>query len=151
MPKIAEGIEPTDDPKPSIAPRIDPESWKREQLSWRFGVTTQSLRINDYGWNKLDKPSKWFDLLNKMAHLEGMIWNQILFLGHVHEVKPKDCSRHFEQHIKKLNVEEEALLQLPFGNKHRLFGYRVGAVFYVIYYDHEHKVYDQRDKRKRKR
>jgi hypothetical protein len=95
------------------------------------------------GWSSVSD-ALLHEIRGKLAHFEGKTWNEILIRekhwNHTVPVsKLRSTARERLRAMKLDDVEEVVSLRLT--GAQRLWGYRILAVFHVLWWDPEHKVY----------
>lgn len=82
----------------------------------------------------------WDVILPYLRNLETMTYGDIFVSAkkqnHSNQVeKLNKCAR---ERMEELNIEEEALRSLRLGGSLRIYGYLVGSVFNIVWYDDDH-------------
>ena len=104
-------------------------------------------------WDWKIEPKEAKDLLELLGSLQESTWKQVKDL----RFNSKNKSRQLH-HSEKVTVickeaqerldqiglgDQEELYRLRHGNTVRVWGYRNGTIFYILWYDRNHKVYPQ--------
>ena len=62
---------------------------------------------------------------------ENRTWNEILVISKKENTKAKD-------RLDDLMLEVKAIISMRINATHRLYGYRIGSVFYILWFDNNH-------------
>ena len=122
------------DPGASRAINVqDPETFNDATPSWRFNTCDQER------W-ALTEAALWRDILPKLKGFETQTWNEILVSAKKqnHSITPSDLNKDAQKRLAEKHIEAESITSLRLGGKQRLYGYRVGSVFNVLWYDADH-------------
>jgi len=128
-------------PKFDRTPRklIDPISFDDTNFKWRVHNSYIDYDHHQFGWREV----KIIHFLRKIVQLlqsyEGLKWHEVKRKPHCHpwglDEIPKECYSRLEE--RQIDVEE--LFQIGLGNKPRIIGYKTGSIFYLMWYDPDHK------------
>ncbi len=84
----------------------------------------------------------WRELLTRLKHFEVKTWGTILVAEgeYNHELEAPDLNQVARDRIVELHLTDKAetIISLRITGKHRLYGYRVGSVFNILWYDLNH-------------
>ena len=111
--------------------------WRDERPSWR--IAQLDVIDDQYGWHKVS-PAKMLYIREKLASYESMTWNEILadqdYNHHidVNRVKDKGVRKRLDE------MGLETVLRLRLTGAERIWGYRVGAVLHIIWWDPLHNI-----------
>ncbi len=95
------------------------------------------------GWGSVDD-AQLHEIRQKLAHFEAKTWNEILVKEkHRNHTVPisklRPSARERLEAMRLDDVDEVVSLRLT--GPQRVWGYRIVAVFHVLWWDPEHKVY----------
>ena len=133
--------------KKSVTPKFDriprkltdPISFDDTNFKWRVHNNYIDCDHHQFGWRKV----KIIHFLRKIAQLlqsyEGLKWREVKHKPHCHpwglDEIPKECYSRLEE--RQIDIEE--LFQIGLGNKPRIIGYKTRSIFYLMWYDPDHK------------
>ena len=135
-------------PKPDKTPKRlqDPVNYDDKNFSWRIHNGFIDYEHHEFGWHKCDILYFLKVIVQRLQSYEGQVWHEIKHNRHCHpwgtDEIPKDCYARLEE--RQIDIEE--LYQIPLGNKPRIIGYKTGNIFYLIWWDPEHKFCPTRTK-----
>ncbi len=128
-------------PKFDRTPRklTDPSSLDDTNFKWRVRNSYIDYDHQQFGWRKV----KIIHFLRKIVQLlqsyEGLKWYEVKRKPHCHswglDEIPKECYERLEER----QIDIEQLFQIGLGNKPRIIGYKTGSIFYLMWYDPDHK------------
>lgn len=113
------------------------EGFYQEKPAWNFKSCDQeewafnSENVGDSFWNEILPTLRW---------LETRTWNDILLIAKKqnHTVDVSSLNPCAQKRMDALMLEAEALISLRLTGKHRIYGYMVGNVFNILWYDTDH-------------
>jgi hypothetical protein len=131
---------------PDLPELPDPNAYLSHHLVWR-------LRCID-----LDHPKCWADhedaatlreILKKLGALEQYTWRELAALSdHNHDWE--DTSRWVksaQSRLEELNLDDQSgWFQLALDRRGRVFGFRNGYTFSIVWWDRDHEVYETHQK-----
>ena len=98
--------------------------------------------VQPYGWNVVDS-AKLDDIRIKLSQLEGKTWNAIL-VGDKHRnhtVTTNDISKVARERLAAMNLDDlEELVSLRLSGAERVWGYRIGFVLHLMWWDPHHEI-----------
>ena len=121
-------------PKESYArSKENPDTYNSEFPSWRFSTCDKDV------WT-FDARELFDEILPKLREFESMTWNEILIRGKKqhHSIEAEKLNPAAQERLDMMRIEAEAIVSLRLQATHRLYGYRIGSVFYVLWYDKNH-------------
>ena len=128
-------------PKFDRTPRklTDPISLDDTNFKWRVHNSYIDYDHQQFGWRKV----KIIHFLRKIVQLlqsyEGLKWHEVKRKPHCHpwglDEIPKECY----SRLKERQIDIEQLFQIGLGNKPRIIGYKTRSIFYLMWYDPDHK------------
>lgn len=82
----------------------------------------------------------WDVILPKLQQFESMTWGDIFVVAkkqnHSNELESLNkCAR---DRLEELRIEAEAIKSLRIGGKLRIYGFMVGPVYNILWYDNDH-------------
>lgn len=82
----------------------------------------------------------WTHIFPKLREWESMTWSQIKIDGKKqnHSIEIASLNKVARDKLVQLHVEAESLLSLRLGSTIRLYGFLVGAVYNILWYDDDH-------------
>lgn len=128
--------------KQSAAP---PEAIDHQQFSWSAAEVDHEY-TGDWGWQLTAKDVS--DLLKLLEEMSRLTWREVKALRtggrrsrQLHHDQPVNsiCAA-AQRRLEDLEVDVEDIFRLRHGNLIRIWGYLVGPVFRILWYDGAHKV-----------
>lgn len=121
----------------SIVQGGDPEQYYSQNPAWTFANSDQGMwsftqeHIGDLIWN---------EILPRLKALESQTWNEILVRDKKqnHSINVEDLNKVAQDRLADRFIEAESLISLRVTGSHRLYGYMLGRVFNILWYDDEH-------------
>lgn len=82
----------------------------------------------------------WKEIFPHLQGWETTTWSSILVTNkkHNHSLDVSTLNKIAVDRLNELEIEVDSLVSLTLSGKHRLYGYIVDAVFYVLWYDDNH-------------
>ena len=116
----------------------NPDSIMSSFPSWAFYDCDTD---GDWGFCRERLEHEFWDVIfPKLREFESMLWKDIL-LGakkQNHTIDVKSLNKIARDRLTQLHVEAEAVQSLRLGGTIRLYGFLVGSVFHIIWYDTKH-------------
>ena len=117
----------------------DTISFDDTNFKWRVHNNYIDYDHPQFGWCKV----KIIHFLRKIVQIlqsyEGLKWHEVKRKPHCHpwglDEIPRECYSRLEE--RQIDIEE--LFQIGLGNKPRIIGYKTGSIFYLMWYDPDHK------------
>lgn len=80
------------------------------------------------------------EILPKLKDWEAQTWNEILVKANKqnHSIDAANLNKLARERLDTMRIEAEAIVSLRLQGTHRLYGYRIGSVFYILWYDKDH-------------
>lgn len=124
------------------------ESYREKLVRWTVSELDDNSGIEGCRWNLTSKEA--IELLTFLDTVSKKTWKECLAetvmsggkkraRNHDHEVS--ELGKAAQNRIKQLSEAEERIFRFRLSNKTRLWGFRSGDLFRVLWYDPEHKVY----------
>ena len=84
--------------------------------------------------------SFWTKILPRLTSWETQKWSDILVTANKqnHSLNLKDLNKVAQDRLISMYIEAESLISLRITGTHRLYGYMVGRVFTILWYDDNH-------------
>jgi len=115
----------------------DPQKYYQYHPSWAFA----SCDHDRWAFSETSIGSIfWSEIFPKLRDLETRTWNEIL-LGakkQNHSIPVEGLNSIAAKRLEELHIEAESVISLRLQGKHRIYGYMVGAVFNILWYDPNH-------------
>ena len=136
-PKKRQGLKPQLDRIPRKLK--DPAIFETETFSWHVHNGYMDYEHPEFGWNKVDILYFLKKIIQALQSYEKDTWQDVRQKRHCHpwgmDDIPKDCAKRLAER----QIDIEQLYQISLGNKPRIIGYRDGRIFYLMWWDGEHK------------
>ena len=84
--------------------------------------------------------SFWTEVLPRLKALEAKTWSEILVRDKKqnHSLNLDELNKTARDRLISKYIEAESLISLRITGNHRLYGYMIGRVFNVLWYDDDH-------------
>ena len=120
-----------------VAQEYNPEHYYTETPAWAFASadplkwTFSKERIGDDFWQ---------DILPKLKSFETHTWEEILVADKKqnHSIKANKLNKGARDRLAAQYIEMDSVISLRLTGAHRLYGYIVGRVFNIMWYDDDH-------------
>lgn len=118
--------------------REDPESILGENPSWRF-LDCDAEGAWAFNSGRMAE-TFWRTVFPKMQLFERMTWRGINLEAKKehHQIETASLSKKAQKRLEELRIEADSIQSLRLGSKIRLYGYLVGPVMHVLWYDDDH-------------
>ncbi|KAB1504359.1 hypothetical protein F7230_04585 [Corynebacterium sp. 320] len=124
---------------------IDSGSYKSKHVQWTAREIDDVDDLTDgLSWELSSNEA--MELLKFLDELRGKTWNQCenessngRRRNHDHAIN--ELPSEFQKRLNKLDENEERIFRFRLSGKCRLWGFRSGALFRILWYDREHSVY----------
>lgn len=128
-------------PHPDNIPRRlqDPISHDDSHFSWRVHNSYIDYDHPIFGWNKVDILLFLKKIVQELQAYEGLTWHQVKGKKHCHPWGLDDIPAECFSRLTERQIALEQLFQIGLGNKPRIIGYKGGPIFYLMWWDAEHK------------
>ena len=115
----------------------DPDSYFPFNPSWNFNNadTERWAFTQDAVGDRF-----WTEILPRLRGLETQTWRQILVIASKqnHSIDVEHLNKVARDRLDERNIEAESIMSLRVTATHRLYGYMVGSVFNLLWYDDNH-------------
>lgn len=140
MPKKAKKVPTPTAPGFSKQVKVAEEPW-REHPIWLFCCFDNALKFPD---KRKERNHSFNELGDRLHQYEGMTWNQILNDGdRDHFININKLEKFARVRLAELNLDDEdhqEILRLRFNSHQRLWGYKEGDAFKILWWDPHHEV-----------
>ncbi|GAA6265473.1 hypothetical protein F110043I8_24580 [Ruminococcus sp. f11] len=121
----------------SIAQGGNPEQYYSENPAWSFANSDQGM------WPFSEKHIGnmiWTEIIPHLKALESQTWSEILVRDKKqnHSIVMNDLNKNAQNRLASRYIEAESLISLRITGNHRLYGYMIGRVFNILWYDNDH-------------
>lgn len=113
-----------------------------QKFKWAIRSDKIDCKHKLFGFHKEIQKIFIDKILPTLNDCSTMTWNKIQQNRHCHSWNDvSKLSKEFRDRITELFGENgpETLFQISLGNKPRIFGYKENGIFYLLFYDPEHK------------
>lgn len=115
----------------------NPDHYYDEKPAWSFASSDTEMwkfseeHIGDIFWTKI---------FPRLQELEKLRWGEILIQGKKqnHSLDITELNKPAQERLESLCIEAGSLISLRIMGSHRLYGYMVGRVFNILWYDDNH-------------
>ena len=121
----------------SIAQGGDPEQYYSENPAWTFANADQEM----WAFSQEHMGERiWTEILPRLKALETQTWSEILLRDKKqnHALNMDDLNKVAQDRLAFKYIEAESLISLRVKGNCRLYGYMIGRVFNVLWYDDDH-------------
>ncbi len=103
---------------------VDPNAYRAERLSWRIGDIDLE---HPQPWTRVEDGAAVLDLVVRLREWEGFdTWSE--------------TSR---ARVVELGLDDQSTwYQLRLDRRGRLFGFRLGSIFHILWWDRDHVIYE---------
>ena len=120
-----------------IAQGGDPERYYSENPAWTFANADQEM----WAFSQEHIGTLiWTEILPRLQALETQTWSEILVRNKKqnHSLVPDELNKVAQDRLASRYIEAESLISLRITGNHRLYGYMLGRVFNILWYDDVH-------------
>lgn len=121
----------------SIASSFNPSDFYLDYPAWNFH--TRDLKMWQFSEKTIGEMF-WNHVLQKLCNWETMTWKQILSTENNsnHTIKPECLNKLAQNRLVELRIEAEGIMSLRLTGTQRLYGYMIGRVFNILWFDPNH-------------
>ena len=121
----------------SIAQGGDPEQYYSENPAWTFANADQEMWA--FSQEHIGEQI-WTEILPRLKALETQTWSESLLRDKKqnHSLDMNDLNKVAQDRLASKYIEAESLISLRVKGNRRLYGYMIGRVFNVLWYDDDH-------------
>jgi len=116
---------------------LDPDSWRDDFPAWRFHMLDTG---GPYCWTAITA-EKAVSLQKRLAEFEKLRWREVLNQKSNHDWDIGELSRDAQRRLADEFPQIETLYQLRIQKRQRVYGYRIGNVLHLLWWDEKHRVY----------
>lgn len=132
--RVKQNVTPKDQ---FVAQKEDPQRYYDKSPSWNFN------NCDDKQWAFTQATvgdSFWTEILPKLQGWERQTWNDILVKSKKfnHGIDPNCLNKIAQDRLAQRYIEPESIISLRLTSTLRLYGYMVGSVFNLLWYDCNH-------------
>ncbi|MBK7876320.1 MAG: hypothetical protein IPJ77_11275 [Planctomycetes bacterium] len=141
-PRLAKGIEPDPSKTPAVDPALKGNAWPHKPL-WKVGRLDLDGK---WSWRGI-KADELEHVLERMRSFESMTWAEIerksgKYGSQCHTMPSERICEEARARLTTLRLDElPELYSMRCDQKGRLWGYRIGHVLHVLWWDPNHTVY----------
>jgi len=119
----------------------DPISYDASNFSWRVHNNYIDYDHPEFGWGKVGILFFLQKIVQALQKYEGLTWHDIKEKRYCHPWGLDDIPRECFNRLEERQIDIEQLYQIGLGNKPRIIGYKDRGIFYLMWWDSEHKFY----------
>ena len=121
----------------SIAQGGDPEQYYSENPAWTFANADQEMWA--FSQEHIGEQI-WTEILPRLKALETQTWSEILLRDKKqnHSLDMNDLNKVAQDRLASKYIEAESLISLRVKGNRSLYGYMIGRLFNVLWYDDDH-------------
>jgi hypothetical protein len=136
-PRKSPKLEPTQTKSPRAI--AEPTSDDSANFCWRVHPRYIDYEQAKLGWNKIGLAESVLPIIRKLQDYEGLTWFEVKAKEHCHPWEMHEVPTEFAKRLQERNLDVDAIFQICFGSKPRVFGYKDRKIFYLIWYDYNHE------------
>ena len=121
----------------AVEQQDDPRKYYNHKPSWNFSSCDKEQWTFSH---EHAGDAFWSDILPVMKEREAQTWSEILVTEKKknHTIPPEDLNPLARRRLVDLFVEAESIVSLRINGTKRLYGYMIGSVFNMLWYDDDH-------------
>lgn len=129
-----------DSPKNGIVFGGNPESILSQHPAWAISMCDRDSTCRWSFTKERLESCLWNEIIPKLVAFESMTWNEIYTQSKKqnHSIEVTELSKDACDRLSELHIEEESIRSLRLGGKHRIYGFLIGSVFNILWYDDNH-------------
>lgn len=128
---------PVEKKESKISPKNSPDSFMSLNPSWKFCWLAFD---GQWGWSKIEEVKTWERIVKQLQNWESMKWIEILNNPRNHQIHRDQLDKNVQKWLDRRNLDDFETYSLHVGGKERIFGILIQGVFYVIWWDPDHKI-----------
>lgn len=134
------GIKIGGNPSTGIRVGGNPDSFYSHHPVWRFSGCDVDVKEPWSFYKERMQEEFWIEIFPKLRDFEKMTWGELYLHSKKehHCIKPEELNKCARDRLYELSIEPEAIYSLRLTGTIRLYGYMVGAVYYILWYDNNH-------------
>lgn len=123
-------------PKRSIVSQ-DPNGYYDSHPKWRFNLCDSEM------WSlksSLRDGTLSIDFFSFLGDFESRKWSEILIASKKqnHSINAKDLNPKAIKRLEEKYIEANSIISLRLNGTHRIYGYMIKNIFYILWYDSNH-------------
>jgi len=120
---------------------VSQDSYLQYSPVWRFDFIDLQ---GPWGWLNVESKDKIQDILEKLQNFEKLTWEEIKKNKKCnHEISIEQISKKARDRLIEIKKDDlEEIFSLRLSGKNRVFGVLEDGIFYIIWWDPNHKVCD---------
>lgn len=124
-------------PGKKISRKEEPDAYYSEYPAWHFAFCDKDM------WPFAEENAGelfWKEILPFLQNLEKRQWRDILVNSKKqnHSINASELSTKAQKRLTELPIEAESIISLRLTGTHRIYGYIIGRVFNIIWFDKNH-------------
>ena len=114
----------------------NPEQYYKEKPAWSFANCDQIM----WAFTKEHIGDLWEEIFPRLQALESQTWGEILVKNKKmnHSINIENLNKVARDRLAERYIEYDSLISLRVTGNHRLYGYTIGRVFNILWYDDNH-------------
>ncbi len=127
-------------PEKGIRTGANPDSIMQEALSWSFADCDMDPQCRWSFCRQHLEADFWQTILPKLRQFETMTVSEIFVDAKKqnHQLSLDSLNKEAYDRFAQLKIEVEGIYSLRLGGKLRLYGFLVGSVYHIVWYDSDH-------------
>lgn len=120
-----------------VGQSVNPDNYYQEHPAWGFNSCDPEM----WGFTKENVGDLfWTEVLPFLKNTEKRKWNEILIVSKKqnHSIDIGGLNPIAQKRLADLMIEQESVISLRINGTHRLYGYNVGRVFNILWFDSDH-------------
>jgi hypothetical protein len=120
-----------------VEQKENPDSYYDERPAWNFG----SCDTEKWGFTRENVGELlWTEVLPFLKNLEAKTWKEILVVSKKshHSIDVGKLNSSAKERMAARYIEQDSVISLRLTGTHRIYGYMMGRVFNILWYDPEH-------------
>lgn len=144
QPSKKKGVNPKFDRIPRKL--TDPITYEDTNFSWRVDNNYIDYDHPKLGWHKVAILHFLKKIVQSLQSYEGHKWREVRRRKHCHPWGLDEIPTEFYNRLQERQILVDELFQIGLGNKPRVLGYKDRGIFYLIWYDPDHKFWPTKAK-----
>lgn len=121
----------------SIRQAEDPNNFYGRSPAWGFGGCDLEM------WPLIASGadnSHWDNIISHFRAWESQTWSDILVTAKEqnHSIDTRMLNPRAQKRLQERRIEQDSIISLRLSGKQRIYGYMVGSVFNIVWYDPDH-------------
>lgn len=127
----------------------EPRTAQKDQLMFRWRTDYADLSSEEWGWGRVDISQFFGNIVRRLHNIEDSKWAELIGTDMVHFTEPFKIVRKAQRRLELLangSTIPEDLIKTDLASIHLagqpvIWGYKVGRLFYLLWFDPKHSVY----------